>query len=598
MRRSRPPFANPTLLLLQLAFAFVAAFALTPQGAAAQPMGKTVVVPFGIPDARGAFSAADTLEGELTRRRIGLVSQHEARDRFTVRSRTPLTASDSDLDILAKQAREALQHVAFGRTAAAEKSVREVIVRAERTLESLNRETARARQILDACLSLVRGALHDGNREEALEHAMRCRRLVPDLAPSEAAHPANVVGVLAEADDLLRRMRTGKLTVTSQPETACSVYLNGRHLGTTPFVLDRAASGEYRVQVECASGKPGRVHTVQLGDEPVSMSVDTAFDQAIFSDPRLWLGYDMERTARALAVEHAVAIGREVRAEDLVLLRIQGDIAELTRVRVQQGRVAGRARAGWSSAGFDRPSLSRALAALSEGRIEAEPLGVLEPEPPPPPPSKPGSVGPPDAPPLPPPPPPPPSAQGVPLWRKRTGYALTGLSVALFGAGLGLELWAQALKDDLVEASYGDAQPVDLQDQYDRVSAASWLGVASGPVGFAAALAWVGPRPNVPWWSWTLGALGLGGVGVGIYQIAIAGKCEMRGESPSGVPDVCLREYLTTTRGVLLISAAVPLISVPILHLVRRRPGGADAALRVSTHALAGGAVLQLSGAL
>ncbi len=64
-----------------------------------------------------------------------------------MRSRTSLTASDSDLDVLAKQAREALQHVAFGRTAAAEKSVREVILRAERTLESLNRETARARQI-------------------------------------------------------------------------------------------------------------------------------------------------------------------------------------------------------------------------------------------------------------------------------------------------------------------------------------------------------------------------------------------------------------------------------------------------------------------
>src|SRR5690349_4310022 len=278
MRSSRPRFACRAAVALKLSW-WILGLALglgwlaAPAPVAAQPMGKTIVVPFGIPDAQGALAASDTLEGELSRRRTSVISQHEARDRFTVRSRTPLTASDSDLDILAKQAREALQHVAFGRTAAAEKSVREVIVRAERTLESLNRETARARQILDACLSLVRGALHDGHREEALEHAMRCRRLVPDLAPSEAAHPANVVGVLAEADDLLRRMRTGKLSVSSQPDAACSVYLNGRHLGTTPFVLDRAAPGEYRVQVECAAGKPGRVHTVQLGDEPVSLAV-------------------------------------------------------------------------------------------------------------------------------------------------------------------------------------------------------------------------------------------------------------------------------------------------------------------------------------
>ncbi|HEX6241858.1 MAG TPA: PEGA domain-containing protein, partial [Polyangiales bacterium] len=527
--------------------------------------------------------------------RTSVISQHEARDRFTVRSRTPLTATDSDLDILAKQAREALQHVAFGRTAAAEKSVREVIVRAERTLESLNRETARARQILDACLSLVRGALHDGKREEALEHAMRCRRLVPDLAPSEAAHPANVVGVLAEADDLLRRMRTGKLSVSSLPDTACSVYLNGRHLGTTPFVLDRAAPGEYRVQVECASGKAGRVHTVQLGDEPVTLAVDTAFDRAVFSDPRLWLGYETERAARARAVEHAIAIGREVRAEDVVLLRIQGSLAELTRVRVQQGRVAGRAQASWSGSGFERTSLVKALAALAEGRIDTEPLGVLEPEPvsaPAPnaqdssesvaPPSTPAAASAAAASTTP--------AQGVLPWRKRTGYALTGLSVALFATGLGLELWSQSLQDDLVQANSGDAPPTGLQDRYDRASAASWLGVASGPVGFLAVLAWTAPQSQVPWWSWTLGALGLGVAGVGIYQVAVSDDCALYGESATD----CLREKQTTTRGVLLLSAAIPLISVPIVHLVRR--SGEERAPQIAGSALPGGGQLSVRG--
>jgi hypothetical protein len=591
MRHSCPAtgirIAGESFLTPWLLFALFGLFLAMPRTASAQPMGKTAVVPFGIPDARTALSASDTLEAELTRRRVNVVSQHEARDRFTVRSRTPLTATDSDLDILAKQAREALQHVAFGRTAAAEKSVREVIVRAERTLESLNRETARARQILDACLSLVRGALHDGNREEALEHAMRCRRLVPDLAPSEAAHPANVVGVLAEADDLLRRMRTGKLTVSSQPQTACSVYLNGRHLGTTPFVLDRAAPGEYRVQVECAPDRPGRVHTVQLGDEPVSMSVDTAFDQAVFSDPRLWLGYATERAARGLSAEHAIAIGREVRAEDVVLLRIQANVAELTRVRVQQGRVAGRARAGWTGSGFERPSLTKALAALFEGRVEAEPLGVLEAEP-----LAPAAAvsaasaeeapradvarAPAAA---------PAAEPAFPAGRKRTAYALTGLSVVLFGTGLGLELWAQDLKNQLVESGMGDAPLTKLPEQHDRVSAASWLGVASGPVGVLAAALWVEPRSHVPWWSWGLGVLGLGALGVGIYEVAIADQCSL----PSD--DGCLRTHETTTRGVLLMSAALPLLSVPVLHLSRRSHG-----LRVSGTTLPGGGQLRLSG--
>jgi hypothetical protein len=402
-----------------------------------------------------------------------------------------------------------------------------------------------------------------------------------------------VVGVLAEADDLLRRMRTGKLSVSSQPDAACSVYLNGRHLGTTPFVLDRAAPGEYRVQVECAAGKPGRVHTVQLGDEPVSLAVDTAFDRAVFSDPRLWLGYETERAARASAVEHAIAIGREARAEDVVLLRLQGDIAELTRLRVQQGRVAGRARASWQRGAFERPSLSKALAALAEGRIEAEPLGVLEPEPvvasapsaqsqrkpvegkPETPVDRPSAST--------------PDADAVPLWRTRTGYALTGVSVALFATGLGLELWSQSLKDNLVASNSGDAPPTGLQDRYDRASAASWLGVASGPVGFLAVLSWAAPQPRVPWWSWTLGAVGLGLAGVGIYQVAIADQCSLYGETMTE----CLREEQTTTRGVLLLSAAIPLISVPIVHLVRRRP---DQAPQLSGSARPGGGALQLRG--
>jgi hypothetical protein len=562
--------------------------------AEAQPMGKTIVVPFGIPDARVAFSASDTLEGELSRRRVSVVSQHDARDRFTVRSRTPLTATDSDLDILAKQAREALQHVAFGRTAAAEKSVREVIVRAERTLESLNRETARARQILDACLSLVRGALHEGDREQALEHAMRCRRLVPDLAPSEAAHPANVVGVLAEADDLLRRMRTGKLTVASQPDTACSVYLNGRHLGTTPFVLDRAASGEYRVQVECASGKAGRVHTVQLGDEPVSMTVDTAFDRAVFSDPRLWLGYETERAARKWTLEHAVAIGREVRAEDVVLLRIQDDVAELTRVRVPQGRISGRARAVWTGTGFERASLGKALAALAEGRTEAEPLGELEPEPvvaPPPAQAQGAKAKPkeelPD-------PLPAPATTGMRAWRKPTGYAMTAASIALFGTGLGLELWSQSLSKDLAEADDPDETPLD-PERYNRVHDASWLGVVSGPVGLFATLAWVQPRPRVPWWSWSMGVLGLGVAGLGAYQIAIADECALKVEDKNNPTlEHCLRNENTEVRGAILLSAALPLLSVPVLHLVRRTHAGASVSVMGSS--LPGGMALRLSG--
>ncbi|HVZ37153.1 MAG TPA: PEGA domain-containing protein, partial [Polyangiaceae bacterium] len=301
--------------------------------ALAQPLGEIVVVPFGTSDAAQDVSAAAALETALADEGFTVISTHDARDRFLARSRPPQLASETDLDVLAREARQAVEHVAFGRTAAAQQSVREVISRAEHALESLNRETTMARQILDVCLSLVRSTLRSEPRNVAVDQAMRCRRLVPDLAPNEAVHPANVVGALAEADNLLRRMRIGKLTVLSAPESNCSVYLNGRHLGMTPFRTDRAAAGDYRVQVECGPNR-GRVHVVQLGDQPVSLVVDTRFDRVVASEPRLRLRYEQMKGAKAQVTAHAASLGREIGADDVVLLHVERDRAELLRVLV------------------------------------------------------------------------------------------------------------------------------------------------------------------------------------------------------------------------------------------------------------------------
>lgn len=551
----------------------IALCALAPLRGLAQPMGKTIVVPLGAPDPRAALAAADALEAALAGRRVQLVSMHDARDRFNARSRPPLTATNSDLDVLAREARQALEHVAFGRTAAAQRSVREVMARAERTLESLNRETARARQLLDACLSLVRSALHDNQRDQALEQAMACRRLVPDLAPSEVAHPANVVGVLAEADDLLRRMRVGKLSVSSQPEPSCSVFLNGRHLGTTPFVLDRAASGEYRVQVECASTPPGRVHAVQLGDDPANLVVDTEFDRAIASEPRLHLIYPSEAALYPSVASHAALLGHEVRVEDVVLVRVAGAQAELLRVRVGQGRAVARTHLPLDGRrGFDRDQLAAALTALFEGRMEPGPS--LEPARGAPEPAAPvtqASAPPETAAAA----PAPPSDVQPSAWSprlRRSGLALAGVAGALFATGLALELRAQSLHNDLAPPDDAAFSAADYA-KGDPLMQASWLGVAAGPVGLAAVLLASVPRERVPWWSYVIGAGGLGLLGGGIYELVTADTCSLSTQEGEDEDELCLRTQDTRARGAIFLSAAVPLIALPITQLVRRRTG-------------------------
>lgn len=335
-------------------------------------MSEVVVIPFGTPDVTTPLAITDALESVLAQALIPFIPLHDARDRFTSRSRPPQKPSDSDLDVLDRAAHETIEHVAFGRINAAQRSVRQVISRAERTLESLNRETATARNLLDACLSLVRSVLLSGNRELALEQATSCRRLVPDLMPSEQVHPANVVGVLAEADNMLRRMRIGHLTVRSAPETGCSVYVNGRHLGTTPFRLERAAAGNYRVQVECGNTL-ARVHVVQLGDQPATLAVDTQLDRAVVSDPRLLLRYGTAKEAREQAVSHATELGREVGATDAILVGVHNEHAELLRVQVEEQRLVASASVPWSEHhGFPRRAVEQAIAALTEGRLEGE----------------------------------------------------------------------------------------------------------------------------------------------------------------------------------------------------------------------------------
>jgi hypothetical protein len=164
------------------------------------------------------------------------------------------------------------------------------------------------------------------------------------------------------------------------------------------------------------------------------------------------------------------------------------------------------------------------------------------------------------------------------------------LAVAFAGVGFGLAEWSQSLLEDVTRSRGGDAPPVGQEDRYDRVSAASYLGVASAPFAVAAAALLAQSHESVPWWSYTLGVLGLGVAGVGIYEVAISDQCQLAEDAT----DACLRRKETTNRGVLLVAASVPLISVPIFHLVRRKK--ADANAQVSTLNVPHGAGLLLTG--
>jgi hypothetical protein len=548
---------RPLLLWL---FSFALGFALDLAGAPsarAQPMGKTLVVPFAIGPAQPSGDARP-IETALQKQRVVLLSLHDAHDRFLAHSRLAQAPAPSDIDALAKEAHAAIEHVALGRTGAAQHSVQHIVALAERSLETLNRETRTARGLLDACLALVRASLHAGQRDEALDQAMRCRRLVPDLAPSDVAHPANVVGALAEADDQLRRMRVGSLSVSAVPERGCEVFLNGRHLGHTPFTLDRAPAGAYRVQVECSGEGSGRVHVVELGDDPVQLTVDSGFDAAIQAEPRLWLRYASDDAARGDLVRHAAQLGREVHAEDVVLVgRVAGALTVL-RVQPQHERLL----AGTELAGSQPAQLTHAAEALTQARFESLDPAVFRPRPLPEPaqsavpaavasqptPARP-ATSPSDAAPA------PPSARPEASSSPgliAAGGVLAGLGAAGLATGFGLYAHSVTLRHRAEQGEAGSPPQQQAQSKYEDFRLLPLAGVAGSALLTAAVPMLLPKRPPRHVAGWVGGALA-GAAGIA----AIAAGTVVTIRNDEGV------------LGGLLISAGVPLLTIPVTQLVR-----------------------------
>ncbi|MDD9932618.1 MAG: PEGA domain-containing protein, partial [Myxococcales bacterium] len=303
-----------------------------------------------------------------------LMPAKRARTLFEQRGSTsPLTVSHTDLDALARDTQMALYHVASGLPGRARQDVERAITRADKVLESLNRESLAAQQLLDACLYLVRAHLQKRERKRAAEQALECRRLVPDIEPDGTMHPPDVIGILAEAEAALRHRRPGSLRVESVP-SGCAVFVNGRQLGTAPLELPHLSPGEYRLQAECEQGRAGRVHRVTIGSTRVVKRIDTRFDGAVQTSLDIGLRYVSAEQQRTLAHQHAVEVGRVVGAEEVWLtLQVHGPgaggrVVQVHRIRVRDGALiaAVRMRMGESEA-FATATLDAAMRDLHEG---------------------------------------------------------------------------------------------------------------------------------------------------------------------------------------------------------------------------------------
>ncbi|MBW2552207.1 MAG: hypothetical protein JRE73_15930, partial [Deltaproteobacteria bacterium] len=142
-------------------------------GGAADADGRGVSV-------EGLHTTAEALRQDLGVRGQAVWRADRASERFeVVGSAPPPKVSQSDIDRWVERSRAAVRYLARADYKAARRELKAAQRLADRAAAELNREAARAQQVLDTCLFMVRAYVETKNNAEARRQARECRRLVP-----------------------------------------------------------------------------------------------------------------------------------------------------------------------------------------------------------------------------------------------------------------------------------------------------------------------------------------------------------------------------------------------------------------------------------
>ena len=512
---------------------------------------------------------AEALRQELSVRGEDVWQADRASERFEVVGSAPAPkVSQSDIDRWVERSRAAVRYLARADYKAARRELKAAQRLANRAAEELNREAARAQQVLDTCLFMVRAYVETNNGAEARRQARECRQLVPRVEPSAFRHTPEVRALLAEVDAEMAAEAPGTLEVTSTAAD-CLVRINGVEFGRAPLSGIELPVGTYRLQVECEEGRRGRIHRVAVVSGANAFAFDAGLERAVRTRPVLHLQY-ASAEAWGERMQHAEGVARSLGGTDvLVLGAVREDVIRLdlggpqrepasTWIAVHDGAPEsedlrrafdamfdGRSvdftgahpmsRASWKAEALQKSRA--AVGALTAATTAAESEGR-------------------------------PSWRGVPRPRSQrvAGWSLFGLGVASVGASVGLHVWRGELGDRFV----GSPGNLSAAQQWNDVRIGVWTTAAFGGAATAAAMPLLLPDyDRTPWWGWTLGAVGLGLTGYAIYEGVTMTSCSEPFIGDAGRAQACVTRGQEAGRLSLALAGAAPLLTVPLVYLIR-----------------------------
>jgi hypothetical protein len=473
------------------------------------------------------------------------------RERGSFESPSP---SDEEIAAWAARARSALRSVVLGDRSLALTELEAAQEFAEENLVVLNRDPETASLVLDACLYLAR-AYRDTGEHEAVDRQVRdCIRLAPVATPNPRVHPPSIMESY-EAAQKPSAARGGALIVESEP-AACDLRINGALIGTTPMAIENLYPGSYQAQVECRADEPGRVHRVEVPLGTESLFVIDRFERVVRSSTLLHLEFEEDPKPEELA-RYAREVARPLPASAVIVASMAGpDLLQLE-VELAAQTESSFVRLPVTPAGPDQELMNRSVEALLAGRcadfgdgtlreidcrtgqgIAATPVEVVA------------------------------SKRIAPRSLFIAGVSLASVGTASLAAGWSLFLVRRSAGDNWI------ADPNNLGLQ------ATWLDfetslIVTGSVGgglLVASMPMVLPvHAKTPWWAWVNGGLGVAAAVGSIVSAATASpksaeSCEVNGQEPSA----CVNRQRDIDRAILLGATAAPLLTMPLVYLLRR----------------------------
>ncbi|MEM9070980.1 MAG: hypothetical protein AAGE52_20890 [Myxococcota bacterium] len=496
------------------------ALALVSSGSAFA-QSRWVVVSAGV-GARDGDEAVERVEQALDAQGEEVLPATSASAEIEAQSAPYRSAPEDLVERLGVATEAVLTSVARGEDQAAIDRALPVLESIEGHLASLGRDERTAADVGNLCYFVVRAFLQKQDVGAARQQLDICRRLAPSFELSRRLHPPSVHELLAE------RGSEGTSVVAVQllgGNEACAVRLQGRRVGMGRRVRMSVPPGRYVVQAECED-RPGRVHEVRvLGDRPARLDLDVRFEQAL-------------RTGAVLALEYESA-----RRLDLDLPSHLSRLGELLGVNRILVRVAGEWRAFRVDDGGVRP-LVTAFSANAQTAADAQQVALT-------------ALG---------------RVDEVPVEEAPTRLWVAGMLVSIVGLALNAVGWKfKRDLDDAYDALDGGSVSLrvslvtDVDESYNR-----GIGfAASGAVALLVGVPMMLPRRRgTPWWTWVMGAAGVGFGVWGATRLAQTRECLALEDRA-----VCERQSRHEVEATLILSYAVPLILTPFIYLVRNDGG-------------------------